>query len=665
MNRRFARAVAVCAALAGLPAPAAAIDFEAAKVRAAAAQQQAAEGQWDAASGELTTALGQCPPDKDGRSCRLLLEFNLGYLYQRWGAAAPQRRGQLLKESVAAYRSVLNEMPTHPETISNLALVLETMGRSEELRALLEQVRVGNPNEAAQISVLIGDERADAGDWAHAYAGYAAAADLAPGQDAPRRKLIEAYGKVAAGGADLPDRLRDWELRSPDAAADGYRAVVLARAADDAAAAERALLRWVAVTAEQRALSADLVARQYPEPRFPPIGALKAYLTFLQAADAPPLFSMDNYYQYYFEGQQCDGTSGWWTETPLRRQALAQAALAAGRASVVAQQPEIAEKQFLAGLRCSPHLEEYIYGNLKGEPFVPLDLYTELAWLQFRYPTLDRDGSKLNLYIEILFEGKAEAYQARDLEAIQRHHTVLAEIFVAKGVWEGSGARNAMFQLTHAITTAETRRKEEGIYEPLARLRALLADRCATIGDEKCKSAAHQTTAAAYLAAAQASLDSDELKDAGAMLERARGHRADAKLREAIGATEQILATRRTPQGALGPSVPVWMSKPSMGGLDDEFLHRQQFKAYADLARAGEGGAAAAMAQAAMAKARQLSALVGTADLLRVERAATLAAGATSRRPKIEFLVPGKSGPAWWLALPSAEAPVRVQLPQE
>src|SRR5262249_21743091 len=182
--RRFARAVTVCAALAGLPVPASAIDFDTAKARATSAQQQAAEGQWDAAYGELTTALGQCPPDKNGRPCRLLLEFNLGYLYQRWGAATPQRHDQLLEKSIAAYRSVLDEMPTHPETINNLALVLQTMGRRDELLALLDRVRGSNPGEAARISILIGDQQANAGDWAHAYETYAAAADLAPGEDA-------------------------------------------------------------------------------------------------------------------------------------------------------------------------------------------------------------------------------------------------------------------------------------------------------------------------------------------------------------------------------------------------------------------------------------------------------------------------------------------------
>ena len=75
-----------------------------------------------------------------------------------------------------------------------------------------------------------------------------------------------------------------------------------------------------------------------------------------------------------------------------------------------------------------------------------LRLYQELASLYFRSPELDPRGVKLNRIVQDLFQGKAQFILERNWKATQSFHTVLAQIFVERGVWE-KGAFGAEFQL--------------------------------------------------------------------------------------------------------------------------------------------------------------------------------------------------------------------------
>ncbi len=651
--------------------------YETARREAATSRDDMANGRFDEAQRRLSGALKRCEPEVEGRPCRLLLHYSLGYLYAGWADAVPERRDGALARSAAFYRLVLEETPGHAETINNLALVLRDLGQVDDLVSLRDRVMADDPALAARVVVVIGDSHAGRGDWRSAYQAYADAAKLDPQNESARQKLLDAYGQAdAADTGDLLTRLRAWEARFPDLAADGYGVVVKADAAREGKLNERALLRWIALSAEQRTISSALVARQFAGLKLAPIDELSAFLKTVETIPPARVPSLLKGLQDY-SGSTCIGASTWWLESLHRRNALAEAALALGRAAIVAKDAERAETSFILGVRCGPPSDEYMFGALREGPFVFLDIMTELAWLQARYPARDPKRKKLDAVVHALFEGKGEAYQANDLRAIERHHVVLGQIYAELGVWSGGGARNAIFQLSRAIKAAEQRAKAGDAYDPMPGLKTLLGEGYERTGDQ----AAAQ---ASYVAAAQAYLDSDDIKRTTTVLARAKAvapandASAGKRLRE-IEATEKILTTRRDVkarerQGDKPSPAATWLPEAKLEGVSIEFLRRQQFKVNADLAaqatRQNDQSSAARYAKAAIESAREVKTLIGVDDLRRLERAGAAAKPAADRaRPRVDLSYGDEAGPpdakeapSWKVRVPSASEPLKARL---
>jgi hypothetical protein len=322
---------------------------------------------------------------------------------------------------------------------------------------------------------------------------------MAPQEPTAPSRMVDLFGDLPAAQADdLWNRLDGWERPFPDVAREGYRAAVQRHAGTETDQAEAALLRWIALSANERSLSSATVQRAFGGVDWEPLTEFQAYLAVLEA---PAESSTDRSAVGEFIENHSEGYDlyGWWLDWEPRRQALAQASLALGHASILAKSPERAERQWLIGLRDGPPGEAYIFGELENQPFVRLDLLTELTWLQFRFTELDPAGGKADLFIGLLFDGKAEAYQANDLEAIQRHHTVLGELFAARGVWASeSFAANGIFQLSNAIRIAERRDAKEGTRQPLPRLKELLAMGYAETGNAERAVETAQVAAEAY-----------------------------------------------------------------------------------------------------------------------------------------------------------------------
>src|SRR6185295_10787206 len=99
-----------------------------------------------------------------------------------------------------------------------------------------------------------------------------------------------------------------------------------------------------------------------------------------------------------------------------------------------------------------------------------------------REGTLDPKGQRLGSIINDMFRSKAAAYERGDLDAIQRHHTVLGMIYARRGVWTSTGrAQNAIFQLEHALSVARQREASVGP-QPLPELKSQLADGYQSVG---------------------------------------------------------------------------------------------------------------------------------------------------------------------------------------
>ena len=81
-------------------------DDEKIRAIAAAAQQAALLNQWEAAEFQLKSGFPLCRKEAEGRPCRLLLEFNLGYLYEQRSLVDEQRQEALLEASASISSSL-------------------------------------------------------------------------------------------------------------------------------------------------------------------------------------------------------------------------------------------------------------------------------------------------------------------------------------------------------------------------------------------------------------------------------------------------------------------------------------------------------------------------------------------------------------------------------
>ena len=642
---------------------------------------------WGEAERRLNEGSALCRQGDPGLSCRLLLDFNQAYLQEQQGRAEPERRESLLDQSAATYTNVLLNAPGHPATTRNLALVLRDLGRGAELDALFEKTAVTNSKLASDVSTALGDVHRDAGRWRAAYDAYSRAATLDYQDDIPRRGMVDAYVRLPPEQDEFfLQQFKQWELNFPAVAEDGYRAIIRKQHEQSPELAEEALLRWVASSSRQRTISSEKVRRTFSGMDFTPTAELQEFLTYLEQDDAgakadeetrekaqaeADRFSIRGQVEAYLGDRREFSRYPWWTGTVERRHALGLAALAEGDAAVAGPGPKRAQRRLIIGLNLAPPMEEYVFGSLKGHPFVPLDLITELTWLQFRHPELDPGEEKFNLFIELLFRGKAEAYRSRDLAAIQRHHTVLGQIFAAKGTWRnefGPGAYNAIFQLSNAIKVAQQRQESEGILQPLPGLKALLVEGYKITGKD-------EEAAKTALSAAQDYLDFDRLDLATEMLARAVPVLLGATEKIQAAAMQVIVGDRRlVDEGAaadlLRPT-PVWALGTGTTNLPDDFLLRQEFKYRTDLANRLVGSNPSVVTQnarAALAAAGQISSMVGVADAQRLERVVGLAPGPnfdiTSGAIDLIEAGAGYSTPAfaWRISLPSAETPVFAQL---
>jgi hypothetical protein len=305
-------------------------------------------------------------------------------------------------------------------------------------------------------------------------------------------------------------------------------------------------------------------------------------------------------------------------------------------------------------MQVAPPIEAYFSSEFQR--LSPLDLVTELVWLQVQHPkALDPSGRKVNAFIDIMFADKGGAYEAHDWVAIQRHHSVLGPIFVARKQWDREQGKgnfdNAIFQLSSAIRIAGQREQESGFHQALPGLKAMLAESYQAV---------RQTDNAlnARMQAIEASLDSDDLRGAETQLAALTETSPDAAAGNVGRQFAEILAARRAVGGENAAVLPAWATASELPGINADFLRRQQFKLLAD--RAAETGAEQRdqILEMAWGRAHGLSTLIGMEDVLRLER---MRAARAPNRPTMK-IVPGGPKPQrqsgeWLLSLPSSDLP--------
>ena len=572
----------------------------------------AARGDFSTARSSLELALASCGSAAEYRECRVLNASGLGSLLQRQAAAQPEARDTLYAQAVGYYDRILREVPNDPEALYGKAVAYRGLGAHEWMESFFVQAPTLDPARSALYLTFKGDYYATARRWGEAADAYRAAIQRDADDDGARSGLIDALEALGlASKAELLRLAKDWELRYSSSAADAYRAVLTLSFAPDGArdsVADAAMVGLVRLQARNR-----LAVGAVPEPvsaTWTPVREIRGFLRTASTQTAP-----------------------WWRESAERTNALAQAALAGGRAASGAPNYELAERLWREGAGFAPRLSA-----------ISLDLQRQLALLYSTQKRLDPDGKKFDALEQDIFSEKMGALAVGDLEAAQRYHTTLALIYLERGVWRGQqAARGAEQQFTWALDKADERFQRERFYQPLPEIRMLLANHFDSIGSKS-------LAARRYSEAARGFLDLDDLEDADSAVRRAAA--LGAQTTDLARAVRLRSALARGDAGACGAQ-----SVSSLGGSDRAFALRQRFKVVADCAKLDPKRARTHAIEAFTLVDSANIALVGGADVTRFERVMGALLGPFGMTFHPEHLDP--------LPAPNAAGAIRVSLPGE
>jgi hypothetical protein len=625
--------------------------------------------QWSRALTVLREGSQACPQQPDPDGCRHLMQYSTAYAYEQQAAAEPQSERELLARAAGIYHGILKQVPAHSPTINNLLLIYQRLGALPRAEALVAAGVAADAKNADRYRLMLADIYESAGLPDRARDSLLKA--LNDSESAEIRSRL-----VALMGAEKEPNLqrvfdlgRRWEQPFPLAARSAFETVMWRGYEPAGPLAEQALVRWVSLLGRNNNLSAPSLRSLPPKWNAAPVEQLQAFLN----NPWTPL-----------------AESNWWRDPsrPERGAALASAALSFGGQTLASgQNAALVEKCWRIGLDASPPYEYYRAANVPdSEQGVRLDLVTSLISLYERYPNLETAGSFDQLQCD-LFQGKNDAYYLLDLEAIQRHHTILGLLYASKDMWarqqnlecrspsmgqfvvEGR-FRDAFFQLESAIRIAERRASGPGgVYQPLAQLKQRLAE-----GSERAGGAGSGQQRRWRIAALEAFLDEDDLEGArrnqawareqwrglspgerGAVERLSNILRLRLEAARADGALPRALERGALPRESLRPLMPAAGDNFSQG-----FLERQRFKVLADLAATAGGlgpafqrGARSAAYEAYRGSVDARLTLIGAADVQRIQHvtdtlASTLgiAGGQSARGQYVSWSARKKAEPA-------------------
>jgi tetratricopeptide (TPR) repeat protein len=562
------------------------------KAAAANAEKLVAAKQFDAAEKAVTDALSRCAASATSDQCTGYLKFTLGFVLVSRDDAASLPRAE------AAYGDAAKVFEDNAQLRANLAAVLLREGKTEaavqafEMSAKLDERNAGSRYvAAAEAFRLAGME------W-QALPLYQKAIEAGSADAASALvSMMAGWIEHAASPAERDSRIKQTlaigrGLRSRGAlgtAAEAFE-TVMSYHAEDAALASEALAAWTEARAASRTLSASTLDRLPSDWSSPFRQGLTDTIKTGKWAFAD---GFRNTFERYASAAAAAAVANNILARGDKANALALYTDAMNKSPMPRQQDSIAE--------------------LKSLPVVFLDAAVQIA----RITTATGDKAKFADVERRLFEQKMEAYQSNNLAAVQRMHTVLGTIYAERGTWTSANPlTNATFQLSHALSTAKQREKNEGILQPLPYLHETLAK--SYRAQNRLSDASEED-----LAAARDYLDVDALASARTALKRVKVSPAESSSKS-YQTLVSILDYRDklpTVDWKKDFSLPKWTDSSATPVLDSAFLARQQFKTLADLStaakRKGDTEAAEAFSAGAF-EAVKGQKTYGTADSLRI-----------------------------------------------
>lgn len=608
--------------------------------------------------------------------CQALVNFTYAWIYESWADTAPGQSKALLTRALNYYQLARKVNPENTQILTNLALVAHRLGEFKTAAGAMTAIIKLNPNDAYQSYLFLGEVWQSAGDDSSALRMYHEAVKSNPLDAQGHQRLLDTYRKTGAASDLFKYSLR---IRHsfPNLAATGFEATIGLLYNTDEKLAKKSLARWTAIRANLGALSAAEL-EQLP--------TVKAW-NFSGLRQLRPVVMSD-------KGPPSPAAISWWTKDAVRRDAMARLLqlkairlIAAAENTTVKQQDRTESQRtaiayLTAAVDIAPQYYRYLDGKLAGSSNAKLDAATSLVTLHHSLKAgadpQELSGvseGELSEMTDILFSGKGGAYAAGQLSDIQRYHTVLGMIYYETRRDKSPGADNAIFQLSHALSTAERiADKTPEKYEPLPELQILLAEVYQRQG---------QTADAAResLSAAMGFLEKDDLPKASKALVSAKQQGANTEAVSTILQGRQEVLTegaallKRQPGSdvvSLDPKIS-WLKNPDALNLPKKFVEGQQFKTLADLGNQLTSQTDKALANSinklALDAASKNQVLTSPSDVRRIQQLETSIRQSSTQpqvlKPvKIEGVVqpsPAKVEQPGW-TLPSKQGALTIQI---
>ncbi len=529
----------------------------------------------------LNEGLSKC----SNKNCRAMLNFSLGFLYQQEAEKDGVGRLQHLENAAKLYSVALNDLPDNIQIINNLALVSKSMGMWNRAVDLLKKAVEVDRNQSDLYMTEIGDIYREHDNLKLALSSYIRASEANPDNKTPLWRILTLYQRLP--GKELKDLLtfsmKLIDMNHAELARYGFQQVINRSYPSKPELAKKVFLSWVELGSSEGWISKESF-QSLPVKSWSFDGLQELHRLVMNPFEA-------------------DDELHWWTETPYRRDLVANVMNTLAKDILVKGKVKNAVHIYESALKIAPEIYSYDDDKLKNKTIIRMNIALELASLYHKYPNLDPDGKKFKDLERRLFNEKAFHYAKKDLPGVQRSHTVLGLIYVERKKWKSErGADNAIFQLEHALSTAKERTKRNpSSYQPLPYLNKLLAMGYASTGKL-------EKTYSSCIEAVKGYLDYDDLEKAEQVLKKYSGvstssvsdKKKHKELRMIVDTRKQIPKLK---EDSLNPTSNVyyekisdfnWLKSSNNLALDKSFLNRQRFKALADFGeRASNLGLAA------------------------------------------------------------------------
>jgi tetratricopeptide (TPR) repeat protein len=623
--------------------------------------QQMILGEKFSEAGSLLGDLG-CGADVN---CETLKQFSRGFLYEAWAQANPENRPILLARAVEFYGDAQRLSPDNVQILTNLALAARSAGDLATATDSAAQLVTLDSTRAYEHSLFLGDLLLARDDRRGAMRAYQSAIELNEAKPEAHSRILNL--RIKTGNSREVFAYSKRLSRSfPEVAVEGFSFVINSDFKNDVERSEKALTLW-------SALRANLGQMGEPE---------------LDTLPRPEIWQSDGIAELHhvFSGRR--NSLSWWSETDDRRDAISRVLRRRAMTIRATSNLELENRQRAAlvllrkAVDIAPPVYAYLRGSLENSTNAQLDAATDLVTLHHEikaggnYSELSGvSAGQLKEMTNVLFDGKAGAYAAGQLEAIQRYHTVLGMVYYETGRIRSDWADNAQYQLYHALKTADRiAATDPGLYKPLPELERMLAE--VYFKRQETKEGAERS-----LRAAMGFLETDNLPAATEALTLAKDSGADRKKSLAVatilGSRELLQARGMQAVEVEGQTVTLnaelnWLLDPNSLDLDADFIARQRFKVLSDLGselgKAGHVDLSRTVSAQALDAARGQKVLTSLQDIRRIQSIeSSLSAGSVklsaAQRPKVTRQLgqrqPTGSEQVW--ALPLSTGSITVQ----